>query len=95
MSEMNLETVNKLYLELSQVTTAKTGTELRLLERIDHLTDLLRSAHAIARRNGEGTAWVRFAEKLSSEGIGSVTARVFKVLPSDNSEDQQFKEVGE
>lgn len=51
---MELETVNKLYLELSQVATAKTKRELEL-------EDLLRSAHAIAVRKGESTAWERFS----------------------------------
>lgn len=40
---MELETVNKLYLELSQVATAKTARELEL-------EDLLTSARAIAER---------------------------------------------
>ena len=43
---MELETVNKLYLELSQVATAKTARELEL-------EDLLTSARAIAQRGGE------------------------------------------
>ena len=73
---MELETVNKLYLELSQVATAKTARELEL-------EDLLCSAHAIAARKGKDTAWDRFAESIKEQGIGSVTARVYKVLPSD------------
>lgn len=73
---MELETVNKLYLELSQIATAKTARELEL-------EDLLISAHAIAKRKGEGTAWERFSERLRKAGIGSVTPRTFKVLSSD------------
>lgn len=73
---MELETINKLYLELSQVATAKTERELAL-------EDLLRSAHAIAVRKGESTAWNRFAERIRSFGIGSVTAKTFRVLPDD------------
>lgn len=73
---MNLETVNKLYLELSQIATAKTARELEL-------EDLLTSAHAIAKRKGEDVAWERFSERLKSAGIGSVTAKPFRVLPSD------------
>lgn len=73
---MELETVNKLYLELSQVATAKTARELELEE-------LLRSAHAIAERKGVDTAWERFAASIREQGIGSVTARVYKVAPSD------------
>ena len=112
---MELETVNKLYLELSQIVTAKTARELELedLLRSAHklylelsqivtamylelsqiataktsreleLEDLLRSAHAIAERKGADTAWERFAARCKEQGIGSVTARVYKVAPSD------------
>jgi len=73
---MELETINKLYLELSQIATAKTARELEL-------EDLLTSAHCIAKRHGEETAWERFSERLQKAGIGSITAKVFKVLPSD------------
>lgn len=73
---MELETVNKLYLELSQIATAKTARELEL-------EDLLTSARAIAQRAGADTAWERFDARLAEVGIGSVTAKVFKVLPSD------------
>lgn len=76
---MQLETVNKLYLELSQVATAKTERELEL-------EDLLTSARAIAQRQGADTAWERFDARLQQAGIGSVTAKVFKVLPSDREE---------
>lgn len=73
---MQLEMINKLFLELSQVATAKTARELEL-------EDLLMSARCIAQRKGEETAWERFDERLAAAGIGSVTAKVFKVLPSD------------
>lgn len=73
---MDLEIINKLYLELSQFATAKTKREMEL-------EDLLVSARAIAERRGEDTAWERFSERVAQAGIGSVTARVFKVLPSD------------
>lgn len=52
-------------------------------QRISELEDLLTSARCIAQRSGESTAWERFDEKLKSAGIGSVTAKVFKILPSD------------
>lgn len=76
-NDVELETINKLYLELSQIATAKTARELEL-------EDLLTSARAIAERKGDDTAWERFSERLGEAGIGSVTAKVFKVLPSDN-----------
>ena len=73
---MELETVNKLFLELSQVATAKTARELEL-------EDLLISARAIAERKGDDVAWKRFSKRLQKAGIGSVTPRTFRVLPSD------------
>jgi len=73
---MELETVNKLFLELSQVATAKTARE-------QELEELLISAHAIAKRKGEDTAWERFSARLAYAGIGSVTAATFRVLPGD------------
>lgn len=67
--------------------------EPRLIEKIcaamsktareEQLEDLLCSAHCIAARRGEGTAWERFAASISKHGIGSVTARVYRVLPDD------------
>lgn len=53
------------------------------LDRIDELTDVLTSARCIADRQGADTAWARFSERIGALGIGSVTAKVFKVLPSD------------
>lgn len=70
---MDLEIINKLYLELSQVATAKTARELEL-------EDLLRSARCIAQRKGENTAWETFDQRLAECGIGSVTPKVFKIL---------------
>lgn len=73
---MELSTINKLYLELSQVATAKTKREIELEE-------LLRSARTIAQRKGVDTAWERFDASIAAAGVGSVTARVYKILPSD------------
>lgn len=69
--------LDQLYLEWSQFTHAKTARELEL-------EDLLVSARAIAQRKGAETAWERFDERLAKAGIGCVTAKVFKVLPSDS-----------
>lgn len=73
---MEFETINKLYLELSQIATAKTKRELEL-------EDILTSARAIADRAGEGTNWQRFSERIEKAGIGSITAKTFRILPSD------------
>ena len=56
----------------------------RTLEReLAAVRDLLRSAHAIAERKGERTAWDRFAASCLKLGVGAVTARTYKILPSD------------
>lgn len=55
----------------------------RLRQREFILTDLLRSARCIAERRGENVAWERFSESIGKEGIGSVTPRTYKILPSD------------
>lgn len=75
---MELEVINKLFLELSQIATAKTKRELEL-------EDLLRSACCIAERKGEGTHWKRFIESVNKAGLNGVTARTYRVLESDVS----------
>ena len=57
-----------------------------LMGRIQELEELLRSARCIAQRRGQDTAWERFDVAISALGIGSITARVYKVLPSDNED---------
>jgi hypothetical protein len=52
-------------------------------DAIKELVELLRSARCIAERKGEGTAWERFSDSIAKAGIGSVTARTYRVLPSD------------
>lgn len=54
-------------------------------DRERDLEDLLRAAHCIALRKGEGTAWERFAASIKEMGIGSVTARTYRVLPDEVS----------
>jgi hypothetical protein len=68
---MDLEIVNRLYLELSQIATVKTKREIEL-------EDVLISARCIAERHGEDTAWETFNRRIADLGIGSVTAKVFK-----------------
>ncbi len=55
-------------------------------ERECELEDLLSSARAIAQRKGVDTAWERFDNRLKAAGIGWVTAKTFRVLPSDLEE---------
>lgn len=51
--------------------------------RTRELEDLLRSACAIADRRGAGTAWERFSASIRELGLNGVTARTYRVLPSD------------
>jgi hypothetical protein len=51
--------------------------------RDQELQDLLRSACAIAERHGAGTAWDRFAASIHAAGLNGVTARTYRILPSD------------
>lgn len=89
---MELQTINKLYLELSQVATAETGRERQLAHiaetksaRVRELEELLRSACAIAERQGEGTHWDRFIASVKQAGLNGVTARTYRILPGDAS----------
>lgn len=47
---------------------------------------LLASARVIAQRQGQETAWDRFDESIAKLGISAVTARTYKVLPSDTED---------
>jgi hypothetical protein len=76
---MELETIDRLYLELSQVTTAKTARELKL-------EDLLRSAANIAERGGKDVNWARWTQRLHDCGIHGITAKTFRVLASDHED---------
>jgi hypothetical protein len=61
---MQLETINKLFLELSQVTTAKTARELALEAELKDANEALRSAHSVAKRRGEATNWSAWEVRL-------------------------------
>lgn len=52
-------------------------------KREREMVELLRSAHCIAERKGENTAWERFAASIKALGIGSVTSRPYRVLSTD------------
>jgi hypothetical protein len=83
------------------MTTNEMITELRLMQKqvihgpdffgkvadhIEELRQLLHSAHAIAERKGEDVHWERFAASIAKVGIGPVTARTYRILPSDREE---------
>lgn len=50
------------------------------------MEELLMSAAAIAGRRGVDVAWDRFAASIRNEGIGAITARTYRVLPSDRED---------
>lgn len=61
---IDLEVTNKLFLELSQITTAKTAKEIFLEELLLEANDVLRTSMAIAERDGLDTGWEPFRRKL-------------------------------
>jgi hypothetical protein len=56
----------------------------QLIARVVELEDLLTSAYVIANREGIETHWRRFLDRLYLAGIRGVTAKTFKILPSDD-----------
>ena len=52
-------------------------------ERETGLEELVRSACAIAERKGAGTAWARYTASARTFGLNGVTARTYRILPSD------------
>jgi hypothetical protein len=62
---MDTEVIDRLYLELSQVTKAKTNRELLLEQSLRESNELLRSCHAISERKGENTNWEFIRKALS------------------------------
>ena len=54
--------------------------------REKRMEELLMSAAAIAGRRGVDVAWDRFAASIRDEGIGAITARTYRVLPSDRED---------
>ena len=56
-------------------------------EQIHALRDLLKSARAIAERQGVDTHWQRFSDRLAAAGISPVTSLTFRILPSDRQQE--------
>ena len=53
---------------------------IQCADRLELMTDLLSSAHAIAKRKGRGTDWELFSRRLNSLGISPVTAKTFSTM---------------
>lgn len=60
---METETIDKLFLELSQVTKAKTARQIQLEKALEDANGMCRSAMAIAERNGDAN-WPAFTDRL-------------------------------
>lgn len=59
------DTIDLLFLELSQFTKATTRKELELQDALREANDICRSMHSIAERAGRKTNWVAFHAKLT------------------------------
>jgi hypothetical protein len=62
---MELETVNKLFLELSQIATAQTAKELALIVALKDVAGKLSSAMESAKRDGKETNWPAFRNQAN------------------------------
>lgn len=82
-----------------ELSIAKTKTEEAVMWAVKHikssreveLEELLRSACAIAERRGDGTNWDRFIASVHKLGLNGVTARTYRLLPSDVCENPAGK----
>ena len=54
---METETIDKFFLELSQVTKAKTAREIQLETALEDANGMCRSAMAVVKREGNATNW--------------------------------------
>jgi len=54
-----------------------------LRKRQATLVDILESVRVVCQREGAETAWARLDARIAKEGIGAITAKTFRVLPSD------------
>jgi hypothetical protein len=83
---METETIDKLFLELSQVTKAKTAREIELEKALEDANGMVRSAGAVVARKGVATNWdallARMEESLQRQHAvlhPEQTARVSKL----------------
>ena len=61
---METETIDKLFLELSQFSNAITAREVRLMDMLKKANEILRSAKSIADRKGESVNWEAFTARV-------------------------------
>ena len=60
-------------------------------ERMTELEELVRSACAIADREGANTAWDRYKASAAKLHLNGITARVYQVLPDDDEENTEIR----
>lgn len=65
-STTETESIDRLFLELSQFTRAKTAKEVRIEDMLRRANQVLRSAMSIASRNGECVNWEAFTKQLEN-----------------------------
>ncbi len=60
------DTIDRLFLELSQFTKATTGKEMALTAALLEANDICRSAYQIAERGGADTNWSAFQMQVEA-----------------------------
>lgn len=61
---LETDTIDRLFLELSQVTRARTNRDMDFEFALREANELCRSMYQIAARNGAGTNWETFQGRL-------------------------------
>lgn len=79
---MELETINKLYLELSQIATAKTAREIELEGKILKNEDILTVGHLFLHDHDKG--WAKISSGLDQDFQGGMSG--FNVRHDDGTE---------
>lgn len=94
---MELETVNRLFLELSQITTATTAKELKQQKEIEHLkaSQLTQDKQCILEvlLFDKEKGWAEISSGLTSDFTANTNS--FNIRYKDGSEDKITFSIGE
>ena len=74
---MDAKSIDQIFLELAEVTSARTPRETRLQKRVVELESVLTSVRAVCQREGLGTLWENLDARLKDLGIGKITSDTF------------------
>lgn len=97
---METETLDKLFLELSQVTKARTAREIELESALEDANRMCRSAMAIAKNDGKAN-WPAFTDRLREslerqhmvmhpgQNVPALAARGLEQAPKNHAGDGQ------